>query len=118
MTLTNDENRKYIRLGVNCEVRFRIEEATDDKEGENFTVEAKNVSVGGLTFEFWNELSLGQILRLKLKFKSDPEILKLRGDVIHCTPLKNDDDSKARFTIGVKFIGSDKALTAALLRFI
>ena len=117
MTREN-EKRKYLRLDVGCEVGFTAETEAGGKKKAHYIAAVKNLSVKGLAFEFLRELPLGKVLGLELKSQSKPQTLKLKGEIKRCTPVQDDKSPEARFVIGVKFLDSDKKLTAALLPFV
>ncbi len=109
MTTKDDEKRKYNRVGVICEVSFAAGPEPDESKRRYVTVPAKDLSTEAIGLDCPKALEKGAFLHLKLNFTKKDTVIKLRGEVTRCTPYGE------RYTVGVKFFGSEASLSKILL---
>ncbi len=109
MTSKDSEKRKYQRMGVECEVSFAVGPEPDERKRHYLTVPAKDLSAEAIALDCPKELEKGTFLHLRLNFIRKSSVIKLRGEVTRCAPHGK------RYTVGVKFFGSEASLSKILL---
>ncbi len=94
------ERRKFPRVSVTCDVKYRAVEVSDEVRdvGENAPGIMKNISGGGICFVTDEAQSTGQMLALELTLPGFPSDVISYGRVCWC---HTKDDG--RFDIGVEF---------------
>ena len=117
MAPTNKDKRNYLRIQVNYEIRL-AKSSENTGEISYSAAQIKDLSAQGVGFDCERKLNVGDTLDLKFKFKSRPPVLKLKGEVVRCTPLKNSGSDPEQFTVGIKFLHSPEELAPIFLKFI
>ena len=117
MAPTNEDKRNYLRIQANCEIRLAKSSENTGKNSYS-AGQIRDLSAQGVGFDCERKLNVGDTLDLKFKFKSRPPVLKLKGEVVRCVPLKTTGGDPEQFTVGVKFLHSPEELAPIFLKFI
>ena len=100
------EQRKHIRLYLNCTVFVELEDepANGEDPGEIALCKTLDVSYGGLKVSLPRQLRVGAILPIGVEFPAVDQTLHLVGEVKWCRP---NGDTRTSWAAGFQLMDSD-----------
>jgi len=94
--------RIYVRVEVDCLVRYSRLNAKGDADVK--TVNAVNISEGGLLFKTYEELPISSTLKLSINLVLGREPVQTYAKIVHCSRGNYIDSETAFYRTGVSFM--------------
>lgn len=105
------ERREYIRLSETLKIVYKVIAPAGGQEG-SFT---EDISGGGIRFSLGHHLKLGTVLELSLHLPEQNKPIVTTGEVVW---MREKNDIKLPYTVGIKFIKIDPFDRGKILNYI
>lgn len=108
--------RVYVRVEVNCLVQYSSIVSRNDKDIK--TVNAVNISEGGLLFKGYEELPVSSTVKLKINLMSGQKAVETFAKVVHCSKGTHLDAETIYYRIGVSFMDLSETDRSAIRAYV
>lgn len=112
------QRRNYVRVDVNLQMTF-FAGNEDSYSVENYNTKTRDLSGGGLRFDFDSKLPIGINLDILLDIPTSGTAstkVSAMGRVVRCMPIG--DKSREKFSIGVEFTVIEKHERETIIRYL